>query len=349
MLPLRNPFRMLSLLYGSGVTIRNKMFDNGMLKSMAFDVPVISIGNLRVGGTGKTPCTEWMIEKLGAEYNVGVLSRGYGRKTRGFRMVNVTDTSRDVGDEPLQMKRKFPTVPIAVAEDRVTGIVQLIDESNANLILLDDAYQHRYVRPAYSIVLSSFHQPFFNDELLPVGRLREHPKHLKRADCVMYTKCPDDWEEKRQLCIDEVKHYAPNALVAFSKLTYGAPQPLFGTTAPVLTDIILVTGIADPRPLFDYLDADYRVLRYYPYPDHYRFMSSDIENWRNEIKINYRSSPVIFTTEKDAMRLDDMKERLQGIPMYYVPMKMEIMEGEQEMLERMMQRVRDVKAAADQA
>jgi tetraacyldisaccharide 4'-kinase len=326
MLPLRNPFRMLSLLYGSGVTIRNKMFDNGMLKSMEFDVPTISIGNLRVGGTGKTPCTEWLLEKLGSQYKIAVLSRGYGRRTKGFRWVNVTDSARDVGDESLQVKQKFPVVPIAVSEDRVTGIVQLLADEPVDLILLDDAYQHRYVKPTYSIVLSAFHQPFFNDELLPVGRLREHPKHLKRADCVIYTKCPDDWQEKQRLYIDEAKHYAPNALVAFSKLVYDTPQPLFDTTAPVLTDVILVTGIADAKPLYEHLEKDYHVLRHYPYPDHYRFMSGDVENWRKEIKANYRSSPVIFTTEKDAKRLTDMKESLKGLPIYFVPMKMEMID-----------------------
>jgi len=141
MLPFRNPFRIWSLMYGTGVSLRHKMFDNGMLKSVEFDVPVIGVGNIRVGGTGKTPCVEWLLERLQTQYKPAVLSRGYGRRTKGFRLVNTSDNARSVGDEPLQLKKKFPDVPVSVCEDRVTGIAQLLAESEANLILQRETYQ----------------------------------------------------------------------------------------------------------------------------------------------------------------------------------------------------------------
>jgi len=332
---------MLSLLYGSGVTLRNKMFDRGMLKSIEFDVPVIAIGNLRVGGTGKTPCTEWLLELFQSEYKVAMLSRGYGRRTKGFRWVNAADTAKESGDEPVQVKQKFPDVPIAVCEDRATGIVQMLADVDADVILLDDAFQHRYVKPSYSIVLSSFHQPFFSDELLPMGRLREQPKHLKRADCLIYTKCPDDWQEQRGDYIAHVREYAPNALVAFSKLAYATPKPVFETTVPIANDVLLITAIADAKPLVQHLEKQFNVVRHYAYPDHYQFMKSDVTNWRNELK-KHATSTVVFTTEKDAVRLKDMKEQLKDLPIYFVPMKMEMVEGQQALTASLKERIAEV-------
>lgn len=343
MLPLRNPFRIWSLLYGSGVTIRNKMFDNGMLKSVAFDVPVIGVGNLRVGGTGKTPCVEWLLEHLQTQYKPAVLSRGYGRRTKGFRWVNVEDDARNCGDEPLQIKKKFSNIPIAVCEDRVVGITQLLAESEADLVILDDAFQHRYVKPTYNIVLSAFHQPFFKDELLPMGRLREQPKHLSRADCVIYTKCPDDWKEKRERYIEEVKHYAPNALVGFSRIGYGDVKPLFAHALDkIKQDVLLVTGLADAKPLVEHLKEKYNIVRHYDYPDHYDFFSSDIKNWKQELQ-RHEFPTVIFTTEKDAVRMLEQKGLVEELPIYIVPMKMEMIEGEQELLKQLS----GLKVAAD--
>lgn len=330
MILFRNIFKTWSLLYGTGANLRNVLFDKGVLKSVSFDVPVIAVGNLRVGGTGKTPCAEWLLRNLQLRYKPAYMSRGYGRKTSGFLSIEAIDNSRKGGDEAVQVKKKFPDIPVVVSEDRVLGVVNLLAEHNANVIILDDAFQHRYIRPDFSIILSAFHTPFFMDELLPVGRLRESPKSLKRAQCLIYTKCPGDWYLDRERYINRAKAFAPEILVCFSTLEYGKEERIFGEDRDN-DNAVLVTGIADSKPLVAHLKKKYRIIRHFDYPDHYRFMKSDVAKWKSEIE-QQEPNGIVLTTEKDAMRMLDNPQWYDGLTIKQVPMSMKFLEGEEQLL-----------------
>lgn len=306
-------FYPFGIIYGLILWLRNKLFDWGILKERKFNIPIIGLGNLSLGGTGKTPHIEYYISKLGKEYNIAVVSRGYGRTTNGFRYVNPNDFATEVGDEPLQIKQKFVTTVVAVCEERVTAIEKVLKEHpEINLILLDDAFQHRYVRPSINILLTEYSHPFWNDYVVPAGLLREFRSGWKRADLIIITKCPENKNLK-------VPEYLRSIPVYYSKLVYNNLVQIFGHFSK---NIVLITGIAKPQPLVGYLKQNgYNIFHHFNFPDHHNFTASDIENIVS--KFNEQKDLMLLTTEKDWMRIKtELSER--HLNMAYIPIDIEI-------------------------
>ncbi|WP_225872678.1 tetraacyldisaccharide 4'-kinase [Pedobacter frigoris] len=316
-----------SVLYGLIILVRNKLYDAGVLKSVRFELPVICVGNLVVGGSGKSPVTEYLVD-LFPDKRIAILSRGYGRKTNGFILADASSTASTIGDEPLQFYNKFPKVTVAVCEDRVTGINQLKDHHD--LIILDDAFQHRKVHAGFNILLFEYQKLRSPQFLLPAGNLRESFGGCKRAQALLVTKAPADISAGQRLaCKRKFANYERQKL-SFSFLNYQQLIPLFtkrdSMTVTSDMSVFLLTGIADPKPLLSYLREFTRSIHHHDYPDHYQF---SLQNIRKLVK-DYQEDPslkkIILTTEKDAQRLldDALKELLLNLPVYYLPIRVEI-------------------------
>lgn len=322
--PLLYPF---SILYGLVVWLRNKLYDVGLLSGVRFSLPVISVGNLSVGGTGKTPHIEYLLRLLQYEYRVATMSRGYKRKSHGFILAGKDSSALEIGDEPAQFLYKFPETAVSVCEDRMTGIPELLSRRpDTDVILLDDAFQHRSVKPGLNILITDYSRPFYKDFILPFGRLREGRSAYRRADIIIVSKCPIALPESDQKEI--IAHIAPleHQQVFFTGLAYGSPYDFF-TGAPMLLKepqhVLLVCGIARPEPLVQFLQESGHSVHLLSYPDHHYFSDQDIE----EIKTTYNNlsanNRVLITTEKDAARLALRKEQLStwAIPFYVVPVQ----------------------------
>lgn len=306
-----------SLLYGFVVFIRNKFYDWGIYKSIEFDIPVISVGNLSAGGTGKTPMMEYLIMLLNEFYKIGTLSRGYKRKTTGYLSVKEDSTAEQVGDEPLQLKRKFSSIPVAVSEDRMMAIPEMLYE-NAELqvILMDDAFQHRSVKPGLSILLTPFESLFYKDWLLPSGRLRESRSGATRADVIAVTRSPEQITEAEKSDIRRQIQCYSSAPVYFSSLYYGKLHSLFNSTVTYPqtelagTQVLLLCGIAHPAPLISYLNSQDCKVHPMVFPDHYYFREKDLNHLFLKWNAIHAEKKIIITTEKDAARLMGFKDRL---------------------------------------
>lgn len=310
-------------LYGAVTSVRNRLFDLGLKPSTEFEVPVIAVGNLSVGGTGKTPMTEYLLRILKPVGRLAFISRGYKRGTSGFRIANSADSASSIGDEPLQVFRKYASFcVVAVAEERILAITRVMDEfPDIKTVVLDDAFQHRAVRPRLSILLTTYQHPFFDDALLPAGRLRESAKAAKRADVIVVTKCPLEISQiEMQQIANRIAAYTP-APVFFSRLNYGAPKPIGSQDVQSSRRVILVTGIANAQPLKHQLEGAYELVRHFRFSDHHVFRLSDLE----AIIRSFRESKAesIFTTEKDAMRLMQpvFSHFLDAAPWYFVPVE----------------------------
>ena len=320
----------LSWLYGLGIGFRNMLFEMGILKSRSFDVPVISVGNITVGGTGKTPHVEYLIRLLKDNYKVAVLSRGYKRKSHGFLRADEHSTVRDIGDEPFQMKTKFPDITIAVDSKRTRGITQLTSgdqDSQPDVILLDDAFQHRYVKPGINIMLVDYHRLIIYDKLLPSGRLREPVKSKDRADIVIITKCPTDMKPMEYRVITKAMSLYPYQQLFFSTHEYEPLRPAFQnnqTNRSIQSlqnhHVLLLSGIASPEQML--IDLQERAGQITPlsFSDHHNFSKKDIMQI-NEVFAGLPSPKVIITTEKDETRLlnteglsDEVKRSLYVLP-----------------------------------
>lgn len=323
--------RPLSWLYGIGVGVRNALFNVGVLKSQSFDVPVISVGNITVGGTGKTPHVEYLLELLRKQFRVAVLSRGYKRKTSGFVLANDGATARTIGDEPYQMKKKFGDVVVAVDKNRRRGITMLSDNAVAkdiDVVLLDDAFQHRYVKPGVNILLVDYHRLIIHDALLPAGRLREPLPGKNRADIVVITKCPNGLKPMDFRVITKQMDLFPYQRLYFTTLEYEPMKQLFGGKCRPLDSIasnenvLLLTGIASPRQLtFDlrpYTDTIHQMA----FADHHAFTAHDVERINSEFAA-LPEPRVIITTEKDAVRLEGIEGLSDDVRrnMYVLPVK----------------------------
>ncbi|MBD5258024.1 MAG: tetraacyldisaccharide 4'-kinase [Barnesiella sp.] len=304
----------LSKLYGMGMGIRNIMFKWHILKQRKFDVPVIVVGNIAVGGTGKTPHTEYIINLLKHNYHIGMISRGYKRKTKGFVLATSRTTPADLGDEPYQIYQKFGReISVAVCENRCEGIEELLRiDPDINLIVLDDAFQHRYVKPTVSIVLTEFNRPIFMDKLLPLGRLRESQKAIYRADFVVVTKCPERIKPLEYRILDNNLELYPYQKLFFSRYNYPALKPVFpeeAVSVPTLQwldhndAVLVVTGIANPRPLVKMIKRSHAAVRIKVFPDHHNFSRKDIHEIARRFEELEGDSKFILTTEKDAVRL----------------------------------------------
>ncbi len=335
-----------SWIYGWGVKLRNMLFDIGILKSKAFDIPIISVGNITVGGTGKTPHVEYLVELLRKNFRVAVLSRGYKRKTKGFAIATKGCTAADIGDEPYQMKTKFPDVIVAVDKNRCHGITQLTETPSAiqgerkdtDVILLDDAFQHRYVKPGINILLVDYHRLIIYDKLLPAGRLREPLSGKKRADIVIVTKCPPELKPMEYRVITKAMDLFPYQHLYFTKLVYQKLQPIYcGESRPLHSlskdeHVLLLTGIASPKQMMIDLSPLTPHITPLTYSDHHDYTAADIEHI-NETFQEMPSPKLIITTEKDAARLfgkDGLSQEVRH-HLFVLPIRVEFMLNQQEM------------------
>ncbi len=322
------------------------MFDKGLLKSSSFNLPIISVGNISVGGTGKTPHTEYLINLLLDKYKLASLSRGYKRQSKGFILANNKSNSLDLGDEPMQIKRKFPELNVAVDAKRVNGVQQLLaDERGLNLecILLDDAYQHRYIKPGLSILLIDYNRPISQDFVMPMGRLRETSSGKKRADIIIISKCPADLNESQAANLKETVKLLPHQTLYFTTLDYAPAKPVFNSTNQLINlenskslGIILVTGIANPAPLRKYLKQFCTVLNEIQFPDHYTFKNKDIRRIEKEFNALKTDNKIIITTEKDAIRFLDMQIESDIITknMAYIPLQIKFLYKTKELFDK---------------
>ncbi|MDA3952885.1 MAG: tetraacyldisaccharide 4'-kinase [Bacteroidales bacterium] len=326
----------LSLLYGFIVYIRNRFYDYKLFKSNNFNIPLISVGNITVGGTGKTPHIEYLVDFLKSDFKVATLSRGYKRNSKGFVLSTSESTVMEIGDEPRQIKQKFPEIDVAVDADRSNGINQLIaSNSDLDVILLDDAYQHRKINTNLSILLIDYSRPIDKDYILPFGDLREHAFEKKRANIIIITKSPKDLKPiDRRLIFNELKSY-PFQVVYFTSFEYGKLKTVYNTSANKVEnenlndyDILLITGIANPKPLQNHiLENISKNIHKIEYPDHYNFKESDIKKIINKFDSIESNKKIIITTEKDAMRLQKFSNIADNLidSFFYIPIKVEFL------------------------
>lgn len=322
----------ISVVYGWIMAIRNAMFQNGMLKQHTFSIPVVVVGNISMGGAGKTPHTEYIVNHLLGDYKIGVMSRGYKRKTRGFVLATPDSNVDDIGDEPYQIYHKFRKrgVTVAVCEDRVKGIEEMRRLCpELSLIVLDDAFQHRYVKPTVSVVLMEYNNPAYNDSLLPYGRLREPMSALNRADIIIVTKCPADMKPMETRIFKTNLNLFPYQKLLFSSYDYLSLTPVFqAESAPLSLEslrendsILAVCGVANPRPFIRYLRRFKAKVRIKRYSDHHHFSASDMESILQKYESMSGNRKVIITTEKDAVRLRNnpyFPPHLRSVT-YYLP------------------------------
>ena len=322
---LLSPF---SLLYGIGVGLRNFFYNTGLLRDVNFNIPIISIGNLSVGGAGKSPHVEYLVAFLRDYLEVATLSRGYKRKTTGFLTVNINDDAEKVGDEPLQFKRKFPDVLVAVGENRTFAIPKILGKNpKTQVIILDDAFQHRAVKPGLNILLTPYDNLFTKDFLLPSGRLREWRSAYKRAHTIIVSKCPPVLSEEEMSAV--IKEIQPKSYqsVYFSYYDYLPPFYLFNQQYRVRLeediDVVLVSGIAGTNYLTDYLHTKVNSITPIEFEDHHYFSKSDIGNMQGTFERLDGKKKIILTTEKDAMRFELHKDHLlkSRIPIFVLPIK----------------------------
>lgn len=305
----------LSILYGIIVGVRNTLFSLSILKEKRYQVPIISIGNITVGGTGKTPHTELLIQELRSRYHVAVLSRGYKRKSRGFQEVLVTSTAQECGDEPIQMKLKFPEITVVVDKNRRHAIDLLLKrkENRPDVILLDDAYQHRYVKPGINILLIDNNRVITKDHILPLGRLRESVSEKERADVVVVTKCPSNMKPIDFRLMSKELELKPYQRLFFTRFEYCKFKPAFMDSMPDFearepskdSSVLLVTGIASPQPLINYLGEQVKEIIPLAFPDHHNFTAKDFKKIDAKFQSIDSENKVIITTEKDVTRFRD--------------------------------------------
>ncbi len=316
-------------IYWFVVWLRNLLYDKRIMRSSEFDIPLISIGNLSVGGTGKTPHTEYIAKLLAEPYHPAILSRGYGRRDDGFRIIQEDDSYTSTGDEPLQMKRKLgDKVVSAVNGNRVKGVIlTLYEHEEVDVVLLDDAFQHRAITPGYSILLTTWKRPFWKDFPLPLGDLREFRFGAKRADMVVVTKCPDGLTADQKEATKERIRRHTNAPVFFSSYAYGSLRTVADHT-PVdvplekLKNVVLVTGIANAENLKAYIASKTQLVEHLEYRDHYRFKARDIQRVRKIFDNFAKGKIALITTEKDAIRLRETPE-FETLPdaCYFIPIE----------------------------
>ena len=319
-----------SLLYGLVVVIRNWLYDAGLLKSRQFGIPVISVGNLEVGGAGKSPMTEYLVRLLKDDYKTATLSRGYGRKTQGFISAAPGATAIEIGDEPAQFHYKFPEITIAVCEDRVKGIDQL--KHSHNVVILDDAYQHRAVKPGFSILLFDYGKIKKPHLLLPAGDLREPFSGRWRADVLIVSKCPADMAVEEQARIAAEVEPLPYQYLFFTSIAYQPLEDLAGKRSSAAieadTTVFLMTGIANPEPLVQHIKNSTQSIIHHKYPDHHQFSLKNISKLAGEFNACATQKKLIVTTEKDAQRLLEhgLQEAVKGLPIMVMAIMTEFLD-----------------------
>ncbi len=314
-----------ALIYGFIVWLRNWLYNKNIFKSTSFGMPIICVGNLSLGGTGKSPMVEYLVMHLKNQYKVATLSRGYKRKTKGYALANAYTTALDVGDEPMQFHRKFPDVPIAVGEERLLAIPQLLhDRPETEVILLDDAFQHRAIKAGLNVLLTEYENLFTRDFFIPTGDLRDIKNSYERADVIVVTKTRSNIDEAEKNEIIKEIGPLPHQHVFFTCIVYGAPYHITHQSFGFIndqTEVLLVTGIANPKPLKKFLED--RIHTYYMmhYGDHHIFSIDDWRDIKNRFEAITAEKKIILTTEKDAMRLLKFESEITNLPFYVMPIE----------------------------
>lgn len=318
-----------SIVYGLVIWGRNKLFDKKILRSLAFNFPVICVGNLAVGGTGKTPMIEYLIRFLKDDFKVATLSRGYKRKTKGFAMAAAGTTAIEIGDEPMQVHLKFPEITVAVDEERIVGIPLILQaHPDTDVILLDDAFQHRTINAGLNILLTDYNNLFTRDILLPAGDLRDMRGSSSRAHIIVVTKCKPDLNEiERQKIISEIRP-TQNQKVYFTRIDYGTPYHLYSKKEQLLdsdSQVLLICGIANPQPLKDLLTQNVSTYEILNFRDHHIFNTDDLKDIKKSFSKLSGENKIILTTEKDGVRLFKFDKELNQLPIYVLPIKHEFL------------------------
>ena len=321
-------------MYAIITKLRGLLFDSGIIKSSEFDIPIINIGNLAIGGSGKTPHIEFVIDLLKGDYNVATLSRGYGRKTKGFIEVEETSTAIEVGDEPLQIKIKYPDIKVFVGEDRVEAITKLLfKHPKIDVILLDDAFQHRAIRAGFNILLTDYQKIFTRDKSMPAGRLREFPSAAKRSDLIIISKCPNNisLDKQSELSNEIAEHTSSEVL--FSEIKY---KTLLSVNKNIsipdnIHDILIISGLAKPKPMLDYIKNTYTNanIEHLEYRDHYNFTKKDITLFIEKFNTFAGSNKIIIISEKDYARLRDIAKdtSFNKLPVFALPIGISFIGG----------------------
>lgn len=321
-----------ALLYGLIIIIRNWLYDKSIMKSTAFGLPLISVGNLSVGGTGKSPMVEFLVVHLKGRFKVATLSRGYKRKTKGYALANDNTTAIDIGDEPLQFYKKFPDVPIAIGEERITAIPQLLhDRPETKVIILDDAFQHRAIKPGFNILLTDYGNLYTRDFFLPTGDLRDSKSSYKRADMIIVTKCRGDLSLQEKESLQKELNPQPHQKIFFSCIAYGLPYHILHGNFYSLddqTEVLLVTGIANPKPLKSFLEEHIHTYYMMHYNDHHIFSIDDWKDIKKRFAAINAQKKIVLTTEKDAMRLLKFSTEIDGMAFYVMPIEHKFLFGE---------------------
>ena len=322
----------LAFIYGSITAIRNLLFDYGIFKSQSHNIPIICIGNLSVGGTGKTPHTQYIINLLKTDYKVAILSRGYGRKTSSLKYVEINNMVQEVGDEPLQLKQNNPDCLVVVEKNRNKGVKQILNDfPETDVILLDDGYQHRWIKAGFNILITPYSSPYYNDYLMPVGNLRESKKGAERANAIVFSKTPENINPTlKKGMLKKLNLYA-HQKAYFSHINYRTWRCI-STNKEFPADekysITLVSGIANPTPLLDYLQKSGHKVKHLKFADHHNYTSNDIANILEKYNKDSSTKKLILTTEKDATKLRTFEDSFGTANMYYIPIEIDFEEKE---------------------
>lgn len=322
-----------SALYDAATRLRNHLYDIGTKPVIHFETITVSVGNLAVGGTGKSPMVEYLVRLLKDQYEVATLSRGYGRKTKGFVMASEHSTAESIGDEPVQFYRKFgPEITVAVGEERAIAIPEILfHRSDTEVIIMDDAFQHRKVGRDLNILLTAYQSPFFKDYVLPAGRLREARKGAQRADIVVVTKCPPKLDEiDKTSFYNAIRQYAQSKVpIFFSGIRYEKPKPVYNQAHAPSGKVVLVSGLANGAHFEDFAKTTYEVIKHFAFGDHHAYTPKDAQKIKHEFQ--HLKGDFILTTEKDMVKLlvPEIQEVLGQLPLYYMPIQTYILEEEE--------------------
>ncbi len=328
-----------ALLYWLVIGIRNWLFDKQILKTAEFGLPLICVGNLSVGGTGKSPMVEYLVGRLKDDFKVATLSRGYKRKTKGYLLAGNNTSALEIGDEPMQFHLKFPSVPVAVGEERIEAIPQLLhDCPDTEVIILDDAFQHRSIKAGLNILLTEYGNLFTRDFYLPTGDLRDLKKSYKRAEIIIVTKCkPNLTEAEKQKLIREIKPL-PDQHIFFTAIAYGELYHVISGKPANFShsaEILLVSGIANPRPLKKMLEEHSNIYHLLQYSDHHIFTIDDLNEIRKRFDELESEEKIILTTEKDAVRLQKFSNEIGGLPFFVIPVRHQFLFNEGTIFDRL--------------
>lgn len=324
----------IAYLYGLIINVRNLLYDRNIIESVSFNLPVICVGNLSVGGTGKSPMVEYLANLLKKEYAIATLSRGYKRRTSGYVLANAQSSAIEIGDEPMQFHLSHPEIAVAVGEQRIEAIPQLLyDRPQTQLIILDDAFQHREISAGMNIILTEYSNLYSRDFYLPTGDLRDQKSSAKRADIIVVTKCPAVVSEHERFLIMKELNPGPNQEIFFTSIEYNTPYHIVTKEKRSLSkeeEVLLVCGIANPEPLTQYIHEATKTYDALFYSDHHIFSIDDLGDIRERLDQIDDDKKIILTTEKDAVRLIKFNDKIEGLPFYVLPITIRFLFGQEQ-------------------